>query len=276
MQLDERGRSSGQSRVERGRPFERELAHDLEVRSGAPHALPRHALEEHRAHAEQVAAPIELLAERLLRRHVRHLALDLAGARLVSARVEFGDAEIEDLHLAAVRDHDVVRTDVTVHDVKRQSSHVAQLVGGVQPVAGFGQHEGHDRRIEPLRRIARARRGEHPRQRFARDVFHREKELSVQIAIGECVYDVPVSQERGEARLAQEHFFVARIARAAGEQRLQRNDPVEAVRALGAFERDLDVAHAPPTDDEERAIARVHAAPQPDGARRLGGKRRDG
>ena len=55
-------------------------------------------------------------------------------ARRLRRRVgRLRDAEVDELHLAVVRDDDVVRADVAVHDVERLAVEVAQFVCIVQP-----------------------------------------------------------------------------------------------------------------------------------------------
>jgi hypothetical protein len=100
-------------------------------------------LVQHGAEREEIAARVERLHARLLRRHVEERAERRAGARQlalldrgghlrldrgggVQARDQLGQAEVEDLHLARPREEDVGRLDVAVHD--------ALVVGGREPV----------------------------------------------------------------------------------------------------------------------------------------------
>ncbi len=71
-----------------------------------------------------VAAPIHWLAPHLLRRHVGRRPHERSGAGGRVLPTHLGDAEVEDLHLAASGDHDVAGLDVAVHD--------ARFVGALQ------------------------------------------------------------------------------------------------------------------------------------------------
>ncbi len=214
----------------------------------------------------------ELLAERLLGRHVRHLSLDLARPGLLPARVELGDAEVEQLHVTVVGNHHVVRAHVAVHHVQRLALLVPELVGGVQAVAHLGQHVRDRRSVEPHPAApCRARglvRGERPRKRLAFHVLHREEQLPVQLAEREGVHHARVPEQGRQPRLAQEHLLVAGIARLLGQEPLQSHHALEACRA--ALERDLDRAHAAPPHREQRTVSVLEAAH----ARESGGKSR--
>src|SRR5207245_3003284 len=83
-------------------------------------ALPGDQLVEDRAGAENVAGRTGLLAARLLRREISGRPEDRArqgqpGYLLVVAR-ETGEAEVEDLQTAVVREEEVFRLQVAVHD----------------------------------------------------------------------------------------------------------------------------------------------------------------
>src|SRR5690606_38654631 len=69
-----------------------------EVGVAMEQALDRQHLVHHDAEREDVAAPVERLAEDLLGRHVRVLAFDRAGARARVRAARLRDAEIEQLH----------------------------------------------------------------------------------------------------------------------------------------------------------------------------------
>ena len=67
------------------------------------------------------------------------------------------------------------------------------------------------------------------------------------------MHDVRVREEGGDARLAQKHLHVPRVARALGEQALEGDDALEP--HVAPLERHLDPTHPPLADDEERPIA---------------------
>ena len=124
----------------------------------------------HDAQAEEVGASIDSPAARLLRRHVcgradrsdvlqRLCGVGRAGVRV--HRVELGDPEVEDLHVAVARDEDVGRFDVAVHEAMRMRgvqaardlAHIfdrsrererpaMDLAGKCLPVEQLGHHVG--------------------------------------------------------------------------------------------------------------------------------------
>src|SRR3569623_1839925 len=67
----------------------------------------------------EVGAMIDLLAARLLGRHVRRRADDLALRQRARGVVERGDAEVEHLPRAVVAQEDVVRLEIAMHDAAR-------------------------------------------------------------------------------------------------------------------------------------------------------------
>src|ERR1700722_5726695 len=98
--------------------------------------LPGRQLVEHYAQGENIAARIERFSPRLLRRHIgdgahrrswagkqivaewaRQSSVPVAGAtRCGVAFLDLGQPEVQDLYLAAGRQEDVGRLDVTVED----------------------------------------------------------------------------------------------------------------------------------------------------------------
>ena len=97
--------------------------------------LDREHLVHHDGEREHVAAAIERLAEDLLGRHVRVLALDRAGARPRVRAARLRDAEVEQLHGAVGAHHDVRRRHVAVDDAEQRAVGAARLVRGVQALA---------------------------------------------------------------------------------------------------------------------------------------------
>ena len=65
----------------------------------------------------EVAPPVDVLAARLLGRHVAELALE--DALLLGEEARARDAEVGDLHRALEREEDVLRAHVAVDDVER-------------------------------------------------------------------------------------------------------------------------------------------------------------
>ena len=65
---------------------------------------------QHDAHREDVRAAIDLFPQRLLGGHVRDFALELSCGRFSTGTTKsFGDAEVDHLHDAVVRDENVLR-----------------------------------------------------------------------------------------------------------------------------------------------------------------------
>jgi hypothetical protein len=64
---------------------------------------------EHDAHREQIAAQVELGAQRLFRRHVADLAFELARVGAPIDERAAHDAEVGELHLPCPADQDVSR-----------------------------------------------------------------------------------------------------------------------------------------------------------------------
>ena len=158
----------------------RELAlqnrvHDLVIALAAERALAGGRLVEHAAEREDVAPAIDGAARDLLGRHVRDLALELPGARLLVELAErLRDAEVADLRDAVGGDEDVVRGDVAMHDAERAPVVVVELVRGVE------RRRTRRRRCAPRRAESIASvlpfEAQDARERVAVDPLHREVE----------------------------------------------------------------------------------------------------
>ncbi|HUI77606.1 MAG TPA: hypothetical protein VLY24_06805 [Bryobacteraceae bacterium] len=113
---------------------------------------------EHGTEGEDIAAPIEFLAPRLFRRHIGNGADGGAGAgKVVDARSlgdlrvgkagaaggHFGEAEIEDLGVAALADENVGGLNVAVNN--------ALVVGGIERVGDF---DGQGKKFVEFHRLA--------------------------------------------------------------------------------------------------------------------------
>ena len=192
-----------------------------------------------------VAPPVDPLAARLLGRHVPELALD--DAAFVSEEVRLRDAEVGNLDDPLEAEKDVLRRHVAVHDVERRAALFA-LVRVVQPLAASAI----DVRADP-RRDARLRfRGAHQLAEVeALDVLHREKEPLVAVVL-ELVDldDVRVVEARRELRLFDEHRSEAPRGAVRGEDPLDDEDLVGALRASLLGEENLRHAAGPETADD--------------------------
>ena len=215
-----RSRSSGTRRLVENRvEYRRHRA--AGERQGAGH----HLIQDH-AEREQVGASVELVAERLLGRHVgdraqhgtgtRQIRFDRAGlslvpirgGRRVELRHQLGQPEVEDLHLAGARHEDVRRLQVAMEN--------PFCMGGDQ---SFGDLE---RQLQ--RRLERQRtQTDPPPERFALETFHDEKMLSLVLVDVVDGADVGVIQERPGASAAFESRDRDGVLRDGGGKELQRD-----------------------------------------------------
>jgi hypothetical protein len=187
----------------------RELAlddaiHRLEVVLGAERATLGGQLVQHDAEREHVGAAIDDLAPALLGGHVRELALDGPRLGLERAVVGLGDAEVEQLHRAVPRQHDVRRRHVAMHDLQHLAGGALALVSVVQP----GRHRRRD--VDAHRQrdaLAGGHRALEQRAHgVAVDVLHRQEVRVVLEADLEHPGDVRVVQRRRHPRLVEEHL----------------------------------------------------------------------
>ena len=142
-------------RVAGGRPRDRHPLHQLqrvEVGVTDEQPLPRQQLVQDDAQREQVGPCVRPRPFQQLGRQVRHLSAHHPGVALMKAQ-RLGRArqpEIQDLHHAVPRHHDVGRRDVTVDDVQRLAVGVRQRVREVEPAADLPAHLRHERRRQLL------------------------------------------------------------------------------------------------------------------------------
>jgi hypothetical protein len=87
------------------------------------------------AHGEHVAAAVDLQASHLLGGHVPELALEDPRLGLRALARGLGDAEVDELHVAVVRDEDVLRRHVAVHQLEGATRGVLLVVGVVEALA---------------------------------------------------------------------------------------------------------------------------------------------
>ena len=169
-------------------------------------ALSGRELEEHRPGREQIAPRVERLSARLLRGHVRDLALELAALRLLAdARVALGDAEVDDLHVTRERHDDVLRGDVPVDDPEVRAVEIALVVR----VREAGAHAEHDREGVLERELEDAlllHLTHDGAEVLSVDVLHRDEVLTVRLPDVEDLDDVRVRERRRDARLVQQHL----------------------------------------------------------------------
>ena len=196
-------------------------------------ALRREQVVGDRPQREEIGAAVELLAQRLLGRHVEWRAEELAGRGELQARgLDLRDPEIHDLRLAGVEQDDVAGLDVPVDDTAR-----------VRVVERFGDAGRDAQRLAPGQRPPGAH---HFAQRPPLEELHRDVDGSGVRILADVVDDDDsgVGEPRRAARLLDEprpegfSIFVAHGE--AEDDRLERHDAAQQ-RILGA----IDDAHHP-------------------------------
>ena len=180
----------------------------------------------------------------LLGRHVRELALERAGARLLLHRVErLGDAEVDQLHLPVVAEHDVLRRHVAMHDRLLRARLVGVLVRVAEAARRLARDvRGHERRHRRRRRLVLRERTQQAQQVLALDVLHDDEELAVLLAELVDLHDVGVREARRDLRLVDEHVDELRILVVRAEDLLDDDGALEAGGAFAA--RTIHVRHA--------------------------------
>ncbi|MFO0631344.1 MAG: hypothetical protein U0168_00680 [Nannocystaceae bacterium] len=228
-----------------------DAVHQPELVVAVEQARHRRALVQHDAQGEHVAAAVQRLGPALLGRHVRHLALADAGLGDVGARGDLGDAEVGHLHAAVVGDHHVGRRDVAMHEPQRHAVEADALVGVVQ--ARGRAHRDGDRELDRQQRALATTGPQDGLQVLAVDVLHREEELGALAPDVEHLHDVGVIEDRGQARLGQEHPHELGIGREV------RQDPLEHEQLLEALEpgrtREVDLGHATRAQPTQQLVA---------------------
>ena len=174
---------------------------------------------------EHVGARVERHAADLLGRHVAELALEDADlARELHQRL--GDAEVEQLDVAVVRQPHVRRRDVAVDDVERAAVGVGERVREVQALGDPRRDEHRVRHRDALLRLLAA--AQHLRQVAAADVLHRDVVAALVLADLDGLDDAAVLEHHRELALAVEHVDEARLARELRPHHLDREQPLAA------------------------------------------------
>jgi hypothetical protein len=214
---------------------------------------PGEKLPEHDADREDIGAPVERIAARLLGAHVAGLALDHVlriGPRFHGV-VGVGDAEVAQLDLPLEADEKVRRRDVAVHDAERRTVVCRLAVRVVERAKGFDDHE--QRILHGQRRLGARTAAQEVVEVEALDVLHRDVEKPVGPPEVVHLDDVGMIEPGGELRLRDQE--VGELA-AVGEMRqdlLDDRQPRHADVGLRAGQE--DVGHTAATDLVEQRVA---------------------
>jgi hypothetical protein len=203
----------------------------VELVGGGEQPAPGQHLGEDDADREQVGALIEGLLDDLLGRHVTVLALERAGLALVGAlRIERpGDAEIDQLDVAAHRQQHVGGRDVAVDDAERLARLVGEAVGVVERVEDLVDDPRRELRLDPA--VPDRVLAEQREDVDAVDVLHRDEELIVDLAELEGLGDLGMDEPRGELGLVDEHRVVGLVVDELRQQPLDHDALLEPVLA---------------------------------------------
>src|SRR5262249_30356261 len=108
-----------------------DVGEDLDVALLVPHPTTGNGFPDHDAGCEDVGARIDITPD-LLRRHVRRLAVQNAGARLHGGVQRLREAEVDELDLTVVGDEDVLWGRVAVDNPERRPIEISERVRVVQ------------------------------------------------------------------------------------------------------------------------------------------------
>ena len=209
-------------------------AHREEVVACREARMHGHELVEADAEREHVAAAIDALAIALLGRHIRDLALEHTGLRLLGAMRCEGDPEVSDFDAAVEAHQDVRRRHIAVHDAERLPVRAALFVRVVK--ARCRATDDRDRVLDRNLLVVLGRVDEQAARVLAVHVLHREEVLAGVLADVVDLDDVVVMQRGSEPRLVEEHLDVARLLEQLGVDALDDDVTLEALNAFRARE----------------------------------------
>ena len=199
----------------------------------------------HHAERVQVGPRSGLLAAGLLGREVRrgpeHRA-HLGDARLIGGA---GDPEVGELDHVGVRDEQVARLDVAVHD--------AVPMRVIESAAGLGDH------VDGLVDLHPAVIAQQLGARVAGDVLHHDEVLAVVLVEAEVEHldDVGMDEPRRGERLAAEARHEGRVVGQVLGQQLDRHVALEALvegELDGGHATDAEAALDPVPPDDHRSV----------------------
>ncbi len=144
-----------------------------------------------------------------------------------------------------------MRTHIAVNDLEPRTCPVAHLMRLEKPGARVGQDAKEHPRRNPrpffLAGVIQLR------ESVAIDVLHRQVQNLVLFAEVEDLRHVRVLDPGGDPRFVEEHRLEARVGRKDGENRLERDELLEAV--LPTLPRDPHARHSPLGQGAEELIA---------------------
>jgi hypothetical protein len=158
--------------------------------------------------------------------------------------VPLRDAEIEEACGTVSADHDVLRRDIAMNDVKRSAKLVRRLVRRVQSREDLARDRGRDRNGHMSTGGARILQEE--RERRAVDVLLDEHHLVAERDDIDDLHDVAVPDLRRYARLVEKHRDKLAVLDQLGVHALGRNDARKPDVAQEA--RDVDRSHSATRD----------------------------
>jgi hypothetical protein len=199
----------------------------------------------HHREREQIAAPIDLIAARLLGRDVADFSLELAGDGVTRRVAAVVDAEVGNLHLPDLADEHVVRSDISVHEVERAAPRIASRMQEREPAQNFSQNEQHGPEVDGAMSFEQS-----VDEIAAREPVHeleRHEQASIDLSKIENFDNVRVRQAGLDARFLAEHLLEPGIGSQGGEDPLDGDAPREPVSTL--LSRFEDLGHAPGSNE---------------------------
>ena len=209
-------------------------------------------LVEHDSQREDVGARVEGADEDLFGRQVADLALDEALLGLFLRELRCArDAEVQDLHRAGERQHDVRGRDVLVDDLQRLAVVAAQRVGVVEPHADLLGDVGRD--VVRDGALVLAQGGQQLAQGDALHALHGDEVAALGLPELVDLHDVRVQHLGGDLRLPDEHRLEVT---ARGKPRQDALQDQLALEPLGSdHHRAIDLRHPALADAPEQAVA---------------------
>ncbi len=229
-----------------------DAAHRLEVRLRREQRRRGDQLPRDHARREHVGRRADGEAERRLRRHVAELAFDLTALGVQRAALRLRDAEVDHLQVPGVREDQVRRRDVAVHDAERGALLVDERVRVLERLAELDEDRQQHRQRDRLAGAIRV--AQEPPHVEARDELHRDVIDAVDPPEVVDLGDVRMHEQRRDLRLAHERLDEPAVLGEMRQHALERDRALVAVDA--ALLRAIDRGHAAdpePLVDEVRA-----------------------